>query len=377
MEPVDKILKEPHDSVQCSESTTTTNRRGFCALVRSSLVLLVGVEFDGNGRRCAAFIFDRKKPNDQPVIRSQVARFSLRLALLFLPKRCDLQSNPNIIRFQSFTLRLASKLSRSLRHFPLGFIRSHLLFWAMETQYSHGSPYATTQPLETQRPSTAVQGARSSPQTLPPFSSYNHLLSLTYQNEPDPQAPQVASLQLSTSLVDPYIAFSNNMQSTVPSYSSQPTYTHFQKPYMLPQPYCLQNPNTEGCRSYRPLGNNQGRLPAICPIPDYLRGISSPPPTQWSSLSSPFQLHITPHRSHPIHVVGFQGRRGNIPYEDRAATVIDHYSGDQNCAHVPIKDENGKYPCSYCAKTYLHAKHLKRHMLRRTTTHEASGVNES
>ncbi|MCJ1342718.1 hypothetical protein MMC31_000906 [Peltigera leucophlebia] len=236
----------------------------------------------------------------------------------------------------------------------------------MEAQYSHGSPYAPVQPLETQRPLTAVQGARTSSQTLPPFSSYNHLLSLTYQHEPDHQAPQVAGLQISTSLVDPYTAFSNNTQNAVPSYSSQPTYTQFQRPFMLPQPYSLQNPNTEAFQPYRSFGNNQGRLPAICPIPDYLKAVSSPPSTHWSSLSSPFQLHITPNRSHPIHVVGFQGRRGNIPCENRIAPAIDHNLGGQSCAHVPIKDENGKYPCSYCAKTYLHAKHLKRHMLRHT-----------
>lgn len=32
---------------------------------------------------------------------------------------------------------------------------------------------------------------------------------------------------------------------------------------------------------------------------------------------------------------------------------------------APMKDESGKFPCLYCQKKYLHAKHLKRHMLRR------------
>ncbi|KAF3906328.1 hypothetical protein ABW20_dc0103682 [Dactylellina cionopaga] len=32
----------------------------------------------------------------------------------------------------------------------------------------------------------------------------------------------------------------------------------------------------------------------------------------------------------------------------------------------PTKDANGKFPCPYCNKTYLHAKHLKRHLLRHT-----------
>lgn len=243
----------------------------------------------------------------------------------------------------------------------------------METQFSHGSPYAPTQPLETQRSSMGVQEAHSSPQTLPPFSSYNHILSLTYQHEPDHQGPLVAGLQLSTSLADSYSAFSNNAQHTVPSYSSQPTYTQFQRPFVLPQPYSLQSSNAEAFQPCRSFGNSQGRLPAICPIPECLKAHSSPPSTHWPSLSSPFQLNIPPH---PIHVVGFQGRRGNIPCEDPALTAIDQHSGGQGCVHVPIKDKNGKYPCTCCAKTYLHAKHLKRHMLRRMVSHEANRVKQ-
>src|SRR5258706_422283 len=34
-------------------------------------------------------------------------------------------------------------------------------------------------------------------------------------------------------------------------------------------------------------------------------------------------------------------------------------------ALIPAKDADGKYRCPHCTKTYLHAKHLKRHLLRR------------
>ncbi|EJT69054.1 hypothetical protein GGTG_13451 [Gaeumannomyces tritici R3-111a-1] len=34
--------------------------------------------------------------------------------------------------------------------------------------------------------------------------------------------------------------------------------------------------------------------------------------------------------------------------------------------HIPQKDADGKFPCPHCSKTYLHAKHLKRHLLRHT-----------
>ena len=33
---------------------------------------------------------------------------------------------------------------------------------------------------------------------------------------------------------------------------------------------------------------------------------------------------------------------------------------------IPQKDDDGKFPCPHCNKTYLHAKHLKRHLLRHT-----------
>ncbi|KAK7937477.1 uncharacterized protein PG986_014345 [Apiospora aurea] len=33
---------------------------------------------------------------------------------------------------------------------------------------------------------------------------------------------------------------------------------------------------------------------------------------------------------------------------------------------VPQKDAYGKFPCPHCTKTYIHAKHLKRHLLRHT-----------
>ncbi|KAI7520336.1 hypothetical protein KC317_g22415, partial [Hortaea werneckii] len=33
---------------------------------------------------------------------------------------------------------------------------------------------------------------------------------------------------------------------------------------------------------------------------------------------------------------------------------------------IPQKDADGKYPCPHCNKTYLHAKHLRRHLLRHT-----------
>lgn len=64
----------------------------------------------------------------------------------------------------------------------------------------------------------------------------------------------------------------------------------------------------------------------------------------------------------PTHVVGQQGRRGILPSAAGRPTP----NGKMN---IPPKNEEGKFPCPHCTKTYLHAKHLKRHMLRRKRPH--------
>jgi hypothetical protein len=66
----------------------------------------------------------------------------------------------------------------------------------------------------------------------------------------------------------------------------------------------------------------------------------------------------------PTHVVGSQGRRGILPSAPGrpAATAVG--VGAKSTV-IPVKDADGKFPCPHCTKTYLHAKHLKRHLLRR------------
>jgi hypothetical protein len=64
----------------------------------------------------------------------------------------------------------------------------------------------------------------------------------------------------------------------------------------------------------------------------------------------------------PTHVVGSQGRRGILPSAPGRPAV---QAGSGKNALIPAKDADGKFPCPHCTKTYLHAKHLKRHLLRR------------
>jgi hypothetical protein len=68
------------------------------------------------------------------------------------------------------------------------------------------------------------------------------------------------------------------------------------------------------------------------------------------------------------HVVGSQGRRGILPSAPGRPPVMPNgVNGAPKSNAVPQKDADGKFPCPNCTKTYLHAKHLKRHMLRRRT----------
>jgi hypothetical protein len=62
----------------------------------------------------------------------------------------------------------------------------------------------------------------------------------------------------------------------------------------------------------------------------------------------------------PVHVVGQQGRRGVLPtHPGRPAPAAG------KAPTTATKNAEGKYECPHCNKTYLHLKHLKRHLLRR------------
>jgi len=73
---------------------------------------------------------------------------------------------------------------------------------------------------------------------------------------------------------------------------------------------------------------------------------------------------MMPDMEPPTHVVGSQGRRGILPSAPGRPAVSATGTGKN--ALIPAKDADGKFPCPHCTKTYLHAKHLKRHLLRHT-----------
>ena len=76
----------------------------------------------------------------------------------------------------------------------------------------------------------------------------------------------------------------------------------------------------------------------------------------------------------PTHVVGSQGRRGILPSAPGRPNAPVSGSGQATKNMIPQKDADGKYPCPHCNKTYLHAKHLKRHLLRRESLKRKNAV---
>lgn len=87
----------------------------------------------------------------------------------------------------------------------------------------------------------------------------------------------------------------------------------------------------------------------------------------WASPDMTGANGATPYGKEPprTQVVGSQGRRGILPSVPGRAAV-NGVNGTAKNTTIPAKDADGKFPCPHCNKTYLHAKHLKRHLLRHT-----------
>lgn len=108
-----------------------------------------------------------------------------------------------------------------------------------------------------------------------------------------------------------------------------------------------------------------GRVPPVLrPMP--AGGVVSQPGMNSSYGQSPLmpQPSMMPEDGQPTHVVGSQGRRGILPSAPGRPAPAPAGSATAK-AQIPQKDADGKFPCPHCTKTYLHAKHLKRHLLRR------------
>ncbi|KAF2098890.1 hypothetical protein NA57DRAFT_76125 [Rhizodiscina lignyota] len=118
----------------------------------------------------------------------------------------------------------------------------------------------------------------------------------------------------------------------------------------------MMPPASTAMASGLPASSSAG-LPAIHPRPQ--DGSTLLAQLQQQQMPNQMLVPGNPGDPEPTHVVGQQGRRGILPSAPGRAP------GNVKST-VPQKDQDGKYPCPHCTKTYQHAKHLKRHLLRHT-----------
>jgi hypothetical protein len=230
---------------------------------------------------------------------------------------------------------------------------------------------------------------------LPPIQSYHQQLPPANQNympqqqQPQPQ-PQPQPQQQQQQLQQQYRPELSRYQSAPapapapdrynPHVAPQPQLVGAPPASMLPHPNSGNQPQsqqyppppTSGGQPYQqrlapapPRPNNLAPLGTNYPQVEDNRG----PPQMWDPNIHPQQGLPAENGRDPTrtHVVGSQGRRGILPSAPgRAAVMPNAVNGSPKTNNaVPAKDADGKFPCPNCNKTYLHAKHLKRHMLRR------------
>lgn len=174
-------------------------------------------------------------------------------------------------------------------------------------------------------------------------------------------------------LSNPYAMYSANNGSMLPGSA----------PGSMPQTPITPHSTPGGASSAPPDANfsgqtlQHGHRPIAPPYPSYPTSQSiAAAPTSSLAPAQPYgatlaarqhypahllgqQNQVVKQEPEPTHVVGQQGRRGILPSAPGRAAP---QSGK---TPIPQKDADGKFPCPHCNKTYLHAKHLKRHMLRR------------
>lgn len=143
-------------------------------------------------------------------------------------------------------------------------------------------------------------------------------------------------------------------------------------PYATQQP--PQSPYGHGISPYQHNPHMFNQYPAssfspIRPMPALATG--QPPHSMSASYASPTGYTFQSQGEDPepqqrlLHVVGSQGRRGVLPSDEGRPSAVANGATGTKSTIIPKKDADGKFPCPHCQKTYLHGKHLKRHLLRR------------
>ncbi|KAK2591788.1 hypothetical protein QQS21_010519 [Conoideocrella luteorostrata] len=230
----------------------------------------------------------------------------------------------------------------------------------------NGTSAPQTYPSPTAISPNQLQTGSPLPQTLPPLQPPTATMQPLYGSHPHtPRTPGTPNTP--------------NSATNLPSYqnTSQPAprpgvYSMAQNPYPPNQGYgtsAPMMPQTTTAASHpqpiapAPIG---GRGPPVLrPMPPgglmAQQGVS---PYGHQGLMQPNNV-LQQEGDQPTHVVGSQGRRGILPSAPGRPAAPTAGNGAKSNI-IPVKDADGKFPCPHCTKTYLHAKHLKRHLLRHT-----------
>ncbi|KAF4126763.1 Fungal specific transcription factor domain [Geosmithia morbida] len=212
------------------------------------------------------------------------------------------------------------------------------------------------------------------PQTLPPLQppASNMQPTMYGSNPHTPRTPGTPNTPSSTNNLPSYQQQTSQPGASRGLYSMPPQSQYPPQPgypnsgAMMPQ----ASTASSGPQPIAPAPAGGRAPPVLRPMPP--GGIMS----QQTGMSSPYgpggslmqPQPMVPEGEQPTHVVGSQGRRGILPSAPGRPAAPTAGSGAPKSAIVPIKDADGKFPCPHCTKTYLHAKHLKRHLLRRKYT---------
>ncbi len=244
----------------------------------------------------------------------------------------------------------------------------------MDGQYGHqgngmnnnNSPYLPNiSPHQLQQPSSLHHT------TLPPLQATQHATM-----PPHLQYPGSAPHTPRTPATPGTPASGNNMGNFPPQMTGQHPHQHQQQRYqqMMPTNNYQQPPQQyRTSASMMPQSSMAMSHPQpIAPAPMQNRGnqpLRPMPPHGMRHMQPGMQpygqnnMGLMQDMEPPTHVVGSQGRRGILPSAPGRPAVSATGTGKN--ALIPAKDADGKFPCPHCTKTYLHAKHLKRHLLRR------------
>lgn len=203
--------------------------------------------------------------------------------------------------------------------------------------------------------------------TLPPLQGQNAGYQFGNMSYPhpgsQPQTPLTAHTPTTSSMSgNNAAAYSHHMSPSQPQPGSMLPPSSFNHPYGMSQ--SMSYPSSTG--TSLPSSSAPANLPNLRPMPP---GGVGGPQNGLPSLSNNGQLgqqaSFMQNEEAPTHVVGSQGRRGILPSAPGRPNPPAQGNAQSTKSMIPQRDEQGKFPCPHCNKTYLHAKHLKRHLLRR------------